>query len=456
MSLRLVSTCTLAALLAGCASVTPDGGLAEAYRLTGMPAPARAPALLRDSAAEQELEAHVTSRLAAPLGIDDAVHIALLNHRGLQAAYFELGISQADMAQAARLHNPTFSFKRIKGDDGLAIERTLGIGLVEALTLPLSSRIEAQRYQQAKLKLAHAIQSHALEVRRAWIEAVAAQQGLDYARQVQKAANASAELAARMANAGNWSALDRAREQAFNAEAVAGIGRASKERTATREKLARLMGLWGKHTAFTLPETLPELPAAPAELDDIEQRAIGARLDIRAARMDVDATAAALGLTRATRFINVMELGLVREREGSHKLRGYEVSLEIPLFDWGGARQARAEAVYMQSASVLAQAAIDARSEAREHYLAYRTAYDLARHYRDQVIPLRKEISRETLLRYNGMLESVFELIADAREQIGAVREAIEAQKDFWIEETNLQGALGGRLPAVAPKEQKQ
>jgi outer membrane protein TolC len=455
MTVRTATLLAAAALAAGCASVTADGGLGDAARLAGV-APADAPALVRDNAAETALDALLKERLARALGIDDAVHIALLNHRGMQAAYFELGISQADMAQAARLHNPAFSFKRVRGEDGLAIERTLGIGLLEALTLPLSSRIEAQRYEQAKLKLAHAIQSHALEVRRAWIEAVAAQQGLDYAQQVQKAAHASAELAGRMANAGNWSALDRAREQAFNADAIAGVGRASKERSATREKLARLMGLWGRHVAFTLPATLPELPDAPAELEDVEQRAIASRLDVRAARMDVDATASALGLVRATRFVNVMELGLVREREGSHKSRGYEVSIEIPLFDWGGARSARAEAVYMQSANVLAQAAIDARSEARESYLAYRTSYDLARHYRDHVIPLRKEISRETLLRYNGMLESVFELIADAREQIGAVRESIEAQKDFWIEETNLQGALGGRLPAAAPKEHKQ
>lgn len=437
MKLRLPLALAAAALLAGCAGMTPDRGLAEAGRLAGTDGV---------RLADKETAALIESRLAAPLGIDDAVQIALLNHHGLQASYAELGIAQADMVQASRLANPSFSFKRIKGEDGLAIERTLGIGLVEALTLPLASRIEGQRFEQAKLKLAHTIQGHALEVRRAWIEAVAAQQSLEYARQVQKAANASAELASRMANAGNWSALDRAREQAFNAEAAAGIARASKERTASREKLARLMGLWGAHTAFTLPDRLPDLPEAPAELDDIEQRAIASRLDIRAARMEVDATAAALGLTRATRFVNVMELGLVREREGSHKSRGYEISIEIPLFDWGSARNARAESVYLQSANLLAQAAVDARSEARESYLDYRTSYDLARHYRDQVIPLRKEISRETLLRYNGMLTSVFELIADAREQVEAVREAIEAQKEFWIAETNLQAALGGKL----------
>jgi outer membrane protein TolC len=82
---------------------------------------------------------------------------------------------------------------------------------------------------------------------------------------------------------------------------------------------------------------------------------------------------------------------------------------------------------------------VRARSEVREAYAAYRTAYDIARHYRDEVVPLRKQISDEVLLRYNGMLASVFELLADSREQLASVNAAIDTQRDFWIAETQLQ-----------------
>ncbi len=145
----------------------------------------------------------------------------------------------------------------------------------------------------------------------------------------------------------------------------------------------------------------------------------------------------------------MLDLGYVRNSSaGQESAPGYAITLELPLFDWGTSRVAKSEAIYMQSVNKVAQAAVDARSEARQGYLDYRSAYDLARHYRDQVIPLRKKISDETMLRYNGMLVSVFELLADSREQAAAVNGYIDALKDYWIAQTNLEAALGGRLPA--------
>ena len=69
----------------------------------------------------------------------------------------------------------------------------------------------------------------------------------------------------------------------------------------------------------------------------------------------------------------------------------------------------------------------------------------MARHYRDEVIPLRKKIADEILLRYNGMLASPFELLLDAREQAQAVSSYIDALKDFWLADAALDGALGGK-----------
>jgi len=94
--------------------------------------------------------------------------------------------------------------------------------------------------------------------------------------------------------------------------------------------------------------------------------------------------------------------------------------------------------------SRVAQTAVDAESELREAYTAYRTAYDTARHYREEIVPLRKKISEENLLRYNGMLISVFELLADAREQVVAVNAAMDATRDYWLAETDLRSALAG------------
>jgi outer membrane protein TolC len=385
--------------------------------------------------------------LKQPIGVNDAVRIALLANPGLQATYWEVGIAQSDLAQAGRLPNPSLDFKRTHDSGVVEIERTFTVNLIGALTMPLARRIEARRFEQVKLKVGAGIERHAAETRRAWYEAVAAGQAVEYARQVNQATEASAELSGRMAQAGNASQLDLAREQAFNAEAGAAVVRAQRQALSARETLTRLMGLVGENAAYKLPERLPELPAAPAEPGDVERIALSQRLDVQAAKLDAQATAAALGLTKTTRFINVLDLDYVRNTGPElPSSRGYELTLDLPLFDWGGARVARAEAIYMQSVNRVAGAAANARSEAREAYAGYRASYELARHYRDDVIPLRKKISHEVLLRYNGMLASTFELLTDAREQAGAVNAYIDALKDFWLAHATLEATLGTRV----------
>jgi len=438
------------ALLSGCATVTPDGGFDDVAATTQ----ARigvAPQLARDTGRGGELPAALRDlpvfTQGAPLDMDTAVRIALVNHPGLQATYWNVGIAQADLAQAARPRNPAFDFKRLAGGGALEIERGLTFDLLGILTTPLAARMETRRFEQVRRDVGAAIERHALETRTAWIDAVASRQTLDYARRVQTAAAAGAELAGRMARAGNTNQLDLAREQVFHAQAQADVARADRRATAARERLTRALGLWGKDAGYALPDRLPDLPSAPAEPADVERIALAQRLDVQAAKAEAAATAADLGLTRTTRFINVFELGYANKSQTDAPAeRGYALSLELPLFDWGGARVARAEATYMQAVNRVLAAAVTARSEARERYLAYRNAYDVARHYRDTIIPLRKKIGHETLLRYNGMLASPQDLLADAREQATAVTAYIEAQQAFWTAHAELEAALGARF----------
>jgi outer membrane protein TolC len=438
------------ALLSGCATVTPDGGFDDVAATTQ----ARigvAPRLARDADRGGELPAALRDlpvfTQGAPLDMDTAVRIALVNHPGLQATYWNVGIAQADLAQAARPRNPAFDFKRLAGGGALEIERGLTFDLLGILTTPLAARMETRRFEQVRRDVGAAIERHALETRTAWIDAVASRQALDYARRVQTSAAAGAELAGRMAQAGNANQLDLAREQVFHAQATADVARADRRATAARERLTRALGLWGKEAGYVLPDHLPDLPATPAEPADVERIALAQRLDVQAAKAEAAATAADLGLTRTTRFINVFDLGYANKSQTDAPAEhGYTLSLELPLFDWGGARVARAEATYMQAVNRVLLAAVTARSEARERYLAYRNAYDVARHYRDTIIPLRRKIGNETLLRYNGMLASPQDLLADAREQATAVTAYIEAQQAFWTAHAELEAALGTRF----------
>ena len=437
------------ALLSGCASFSPDGGFGTVAQATQ----SRLDKEVRWARSNDEraaLAQRVDALLAQPLSIDAAVQLALFNNRGLQAAFFELGIGEADLVQAGTLPNPGFSVARLTRGDEVELDRSLHFNLARLLAMPLLQQVAARRFAQAQGTAALAVLGLAADTRKAWVGAVAAEEAVRYSTQVMQAAEASAELARRMAQVGNFNKLQQAREQSFYADAALNLARAQQARLATRERLTRLLGLWGAQTRFELPQRLPDLPAAPKDLPDIERVALSQRLDVQGARLATEETAKRLGLTQATRFVNVLELGYANNRSKLEPTqRGWEVGFELPLFDWGSSRVAQAESLYLQAIERAAKTAIDARSEVRESYGAYRSAWDIARHQRDEIVPLRQRIAEENLLRYNGMLIGVFELLADARLQIASVNGAIEALRDFWLAQADLDLAMVGK-PGLA------
>lgn len=425
--------------LSGCASFSRDGGLDTVAGLTqqriGQP--------VHFSKALNTDQARLATLLGQTLSADSAVQIALLNNEGLKAALAELGVSEAELVQAGRMRNPGLSFGRISGAGDTEVERGIVFDIAGLLTLPARSGIAQGRFEQAKLQAALLAVNLAFDTRRVWFNAVAAGQTAGFMQQVRGAAQASSELAQQMVKAGNWSLLEQEREQVFHADAVVQLIRARQRATATREQLTRLLGL--SSDQFTLPERLPDLPTSVTDINHAEAQALAQRLDLQIARRDSAALASALGLTRATAWINVLDAGYAsKSQTGLARENGYRVGFELPIFDWGEAHMAKAEALYMQAVHRTADSALRARSEVRLAWSAYQDSYEMARHYRDQVVPLRKKISDEVLLRYNGMLASVFELLADSREQITSVNAAIEAQRDFWLADTALQAALNG------------
>ncbi|WP_324779973.1 TolC family protein [Thiobacillus sedimenti] len=450
VSRRLLAlTLASASLLGGCATFSPDGGFGAIQSETAARA-GRDVVWSRDDATRAQTRARVEALLAHPLSADDAVQIALLNNPGLQARFNALGLAEADWVAARRLPNPGVSIGRLTRGSEVEWDRSLHLNLAWLLTMPLRAGIEARLFEQTRRALVLDVLRLAADTRKAWIAAVAAIQSEAYQRQAMDAAAAGAELAARMARAGNWSKLKEAREQAFHADAALAVARAGQSRLQARERLVRLLGLEHPDT-LQLPERLPDLPAALPSLPDVEQRAMDSRIDLQMVRLQADALAKNLGLARRTRFINVLELGAISNASNEVPLqRGYEISFELPLFDWGQSRVVAAESRYRQMLERARQTAVDARSEVREACAIRQSQYAVARQLRDELVPLRQRISEENLYRYNGMLISVFELLADAREQIAAVNAAIAAQRDYWLADADLQMALAGSPgPAV-------
>lgn len=448
---RLVAAAALATvlLLGGCASTAINKNFSNVQELTQTRLGAQVK-WLNSEEARKQAQSDVDATLAKPLSADDAVRLSLAYSPALQAALFEGAANSAAATQFARLPNPVFTFERLVrregGDTDLDIGRALSVSVFDLLLLPARLRTADFQQQQLQLRLASDVVQTATTARQNWVRAVAAQQSVQYFEQVKVAADASAELARRMESVGNFSKLQRAREQAFAADAVTQLARARQAARSAREALARSLGLnESQAQQLKLPDRLPDLPKAPKDEAVVAQQALDQRLDIRQARAGLEFTARNLGLSRVTSFVNGFEVAGVRNSEtGEPVQKGYELELPLPIFDFGDAIRARSQATYMATLNRTAQLAVDASSQVRDSYGTYRTGYDVAKHYLEEVVPLRKRIAEENQLRYNGMLIGVFELLADAREQITSVSQAINAQRDFWLADAALQASLIG------------
>ena len=261
------------------------------------------------------------------------------------------------------------------------------------------------RQQQLRLKAARDVLQAAAEARQAWVRAVAARQALAYYEQVKDAADAGAELARRMQAAGNFSRCSARASTRSTPTRTAQLARATQQAPRdAREALVRALGLdAAQAAALKLPERLPDLPAGAATTSPLLTRvALDERLDVRMARAELDARRRAQRASRGSRATSTACTSAAvrnsRDR-AERRRRATRSSLPLPLFDFGDARRACARAgVPGRAATAPRPSASQAASQVREGYGAYRTAYDLARHYRDEIVPLRKTISDEMLL----------------------------------------------------------
>lgn len=453
-SRKLMVVSTAIILLSGCASYSLEQGIARANReAIGFTYNDLSLAKNKEDR-DKRLEA-TRQLLANPVGQKEAVQLLLANSPAFQALLAQNWTEAASAAQSGRIPNPTFSFESVVMGAESEFTRFITFGLMDIITLPQRTAIGSYRVEQVQIRMTSEVVDQVTRVRQAWVRAVAAEQSYKYAEQVFGSAEASAELARRMEAVGNFNKLMRARHQAFYADAATQMATAKQTAVSRKEELVRLLGLDETQARrLTLPERLPDLPKQPLSPATVSKQLSLERLDVQQAKAAFNVATKAQGLNRLTSFTDIelsMKRGTVTDSitPSYSARRGYEVSVKLPLFDWGDLQREGVNAQTLAAANHLEATLRSAGSSLRENYAAYRTAYDIARHFKDEVIPLRKVISEENVLRYNGMIIGVFELLADSRDQIGAVISAIAAEQQFWLAEAALQATLIGRPASI-------
>ncbi len=326
-------------------------------------------------------EAREETLLQQVLTPDTAAEVALLHNPVVAGALETLGMLYIDRLLVAHTVSPDFNGGQPRSTMDTRIERPISVNVMSWLYGPALELNFTSEERLLRVQAADQIGALLFAARRAWVSAVSARQTQRYYEDVVLALEAGRDIVESSRSVGNATELEALRAQTLHADAVAHLTTVQVAAALERERLIQVLGLWGPDAErVQLPERFPDLPRTPVTPDGIEARAVAQRFDVEVGR----------------------------------------------------------------STGEPGEAAVNARADVRTAWLAYRGAYDLAKHAREALVPLAERTSAEQLKMYNGMIIGVLDLLADAAQRINAVNAALDAERDFWLAEIELQRAMAG------------
>jgi cobalt-zinc-cadmium efflux system outer membrane protein len=393
----------------------------------------------------------VRKLLAEKLTTDTATQVALLNNRALQATYTELGVAQADLVQAGLLENPIFDFNATFPLAGGEPDLELGValGFLNIFYMPLRKRVARAQFEAAKLRVTGEVLDFTAGVRKAFYRHQANEQMVELQQAIARGLAAALDVAQRLHDAGNITALDLAKERALAEEAKLQLAAAELAVRQSREQLNDLMGLWGQQMAWEIDPRLPDIPPQPMPVEELERHALSKSLDLASTRQQMIVAGERLGFNRAAALFPDMEVGAKAERSEGEWGVGPTLEFPIPLFDQGQARIGRGAAELRRTYQAYYALAVRIRSAARTVRDRVQGARNRSLYYRDIMLPLRERIVNESQLQYNAMQIGVFDLLRSQERQIQAATAYIDSQLNYWLARTDVEHLLSGRLPPV-------
>ena len=449
----MTKTITLAAVLplvfVGCTSTNPKAVFNDLDK-TVIARTGYEVRWMREDSERSEIGKVVEVLLQTNLTAQACVAIALLNNRSLQAEFEEVGISQADLAQASRLRNIEIagSWRFPSRPPSIVNAEYSAAGdFLDLLTLPARKKIAKRNLEQTKQRVANSVLRLAADAQTAFYTVQAGEELVKRLGVIVEVNDAAADLAQRQYDAGNINDLELRNQQASATQAQLDLMQTQARTRAERERLNRLLGLSGEQTHWKVADELPGLPATESPPENLESLAVSQRLNLAAARSEAESVAAVLRLKKNTRYLPGVTLGVDTERgTDGQRVTGPNLTLELPLFDQGQPAVARLTAQYRQAQNNLAALETNVRSEVRQAQDALLAARAATERYRKTLLPQRQQILRETLLHYNAMQKSSYELLAAKEREQVAERGYVETLRDYWIARAELERAVGGRL----------
>lgn len=382
---------------------------------------------------------------ADELTLDGALRTAMAQNPSLQATLKDVGLSQADVAQAALAPNPelgaTVRFPNQAGFD-TNTDFSLTFNFLELSLRPLRQRLAGTQLEQARRRVAQAVVDLQATVRKDWYALAAAQQALTLQQTVVQAAQAALDLAQAQYKAGNISDLEWSRQQAAASQEQVDLGGFEQSVETARERLSADLGA-PSDTALSAA-AMPELPPQDPSEGEVEAAAVTSRGDLAAVRLQPQVAETQLSLARRAGGWGQIRAGV----DGGQEVEGVTVigptlQWTLPLFNQNQGEVQKLELERQKGLLQASAAERQVRLEVRTAWQQMAAARRRVELYRKEVIPQRERVVAQGMLHYNNMLLSVYQLLADRQALSQAQQAALQASLDYWTARAELDRAEG-------------
>ena len=319
----------------------------------------------------------------------------------------------------------------------------------QALTMALESQPEllgrTRSNALAELNASVQVRRVALEVQRAWVDAVTARQALMLLRQVNDTAVRGLELGQRMVQAGNWSQVPLLQQQSVASATSIQLAQAQQQAFSSKERLVRLLGVIDP-ASVQIPDALPPLPKEALVINDPEGQALRNSPALALATQEARRATASVSVQDQQRWREAafQAIRAVTEPQSADLPALGTLPTSAPLLDATRLVLSHDVAETAQAQAYAKELEVNTRSQAREAYFRYRTALDIAQHQMNEGVRIATAQQDETQTRYNGMIQGTWDLLASARARIQSIHAGVQAQRDFWMAHMDLQAVLAG------------
>ncbi|MDI1481246.1 TolC family protein [Polyangium sp. y55x31] len=401
----------------------------------------------------EKTAAEVPKLLSKPLDADGAVRIALAQNRELRAAFYEIGIARGRFVQAGLPPNPEIDLSvRRPNDPAQPLQLDIGIeyNLTGLLMLPLRKGVAEADLAAERLRVAGQVLDMAYAARTSFYTVQARQQELDLRVRALKAFQAGFSAAEELNRVGNLPEMDLATQRAAVESARVDVAEAENRLLDARENLNVALGLSGEQTRWNIAAPLPDPPAEALATERVEERAVASSFELQELEARMRAASKRAGLAQTEGSLPHISGGFHGERDAAVWEIGGHVTVGLPFFDRNQGTVLSARSEFGAQRERYLATATSLRATVRTAQNRVESAGRRARHYREVVLPAREKALAETLLQYNAMQVSVFQVLDSQRQVTQAGLTYVETLLDYWNARAALDQILAGRHRGLA------